>query len=84
MTPWMKEQVRAFVAQVQLLTSTAEKQEHELRAAEASRTILLQQMIDLQAQVIAQASASRAGPSRVTFVDVKGIGKPATFSSEPR
>ena len=32
----------------------------------------------------ATAASSRASQSRVTFVDVKGIGKPTTFSSEPR
>ncbi len=29
-------------------------------------------------------AAATSRPSRVTFVDTRGIGKPATFSSEPR
>ncbi len=79
----MEQQVRELVAQVQVLTRAAEQQGLELRAAEASRAISLQQ---IQAQVIAQATAasSRASQSRMTFVDVKGIGKPTTLSSELR
>ena len=42
----------------------------------------LQRAVDLQAQVIALASAAAASKPRVTFVDVKGIGKPTTFNSE--
>ena len=45
----------------------------------------MQRALDLQTQVIALAtSAATSTKTRVTFVDTKGIGKPTTFSSEPR
>ena len=50
-----------------------------VRNLEVLRNADVQRMVDLQGQLLA------AQGSRVTFVDVKGIGmQPATFSSEPR
>ncbi len=56
----MEQQVRELVAQVQLLTAQVGQQERELRAAADTRAVSLQQMVDLQAQVIAQVLQSQA------------------------
>ncbi len=70
----------ALVEQVQMLTAEASTQRDNLRAMEQQRTTDKQNMIALQQQVIAAGQRKE----RPSFVDVKGIGKPSTFSSEPR
>ena len=76
----MEEQIKQLVAQVQLLTKEAERSQAATSALENQRMIDMQRALDLQTQVIALATAAATSkPLRVTFVDTKGIGKPATF-----
>jgi len=79
--------MQQLIDQVQRLTQEAARAQQEQRDSEAQRLTDMQRVIDLQSQVIAMAAAATAAsgrPQRVTFVDVKGIGKPAAFTSEPR
>ena len=79
--------MQQLVAQVQLLTKEAERAQAATALLENARFTDMQRTMDLQAQVITMAAAAAAASSkpqlaRVTFVDTKGIGKPATFGSE--
>jgi hypothetical protein len=80
----MEQQIQQLVNQVQILTKEAERAQAAQRELELQRMQDMQRNFDLQAQVIALATAASCRTSRVTFVDTKGIGKPAMFSSEPR
>ncbi len=84
--PVMEEQIKQLVAQVQLLIKEAERSQAATTALENQRFTDMQRTLDLQAQVITMATAAAASSkpqlARVTFVDTKGIGKPATFGSE--
>ena len=83
----MEAQVQQLVQQVQLLTKEAERSQAATALLENQRFVDMQRTMDLQAQVITMAAAVTAASkkpqlARVTFVDTKGIGKPATFGSE--
>jgi hypothetical protein len=81
----MEERLQQLVTQVQLLTKEAERSQAATALLENARFADMQRTMDLQAQVITMAAAAAATKpqlARVTFVDTKGIGKPATFSSE--
>ena len=84
----MEERLQQLVAQVQLLTKEAERSQAATALLENARFADMQRTMDLQAQVITMAAAAAATAAtkpqlaRVTFVDTKGIGKPATFGSE--
>src|SRR5665648_216793 len=76
----MEQQMADLVAQVRLLTTQSEQHQRRAEELHQLRTADLQRMVELQSQVI----GARQAKARVTFVDIKGIGKPSTFSSEPR
>ena len=83
----MEERLQQLVSQVQLLTKEAERSQAATTLLENARYTDMQRTMDLQQQVINMAAAAAAAATkpqlaRVTFVDTKGIGKPATFSSE--
>ena len=81
----MEERLQQLVTQVQLLTKEAERSQAATTLLENARFADMQRTMDLQAQVItmaASAAATKPQLARVTFVDTKGIGKPATFGSE--
>jgi hypothetical protein len=75
-----QQQMQALIEQVRVLTQQAELQQANIREMDLKRTQDLQGMIALQAQVIAAGNKK----TRTTFVDIKGIGKPSTFSSETK
>jgi transposase len=63
-----------------LLTDTSTQQHAQIQELLARRQEDLERMVQLQGQLL----AARAGAARVTFVDVRGIGKPSNFTSETK
>ena len=73
----IEEQMGTLQQQVQMLVQAL--QESQARA-EAAQVTHLQQMVELQGRVV-EPTAAQTQARRVTFVDVKGIGKPSSFAS---
>ena len=69
-----------LVQQVTSLTTQLENQVRGMRGMEAARVQDMQTVIDLQGKLMAKASES----SRVRFVVIKGVGRPAVFHSEAK
>ena len=76
----IEEQMGTLQQQVQMLVQAL--QESQARA-EAAQVTHLQQMVELQGRVV-ELTAAQTQARRVTFVDVKGIGKPSSFASDSK
>ena len=77
----MEQHVQELGRRLEALTQHAEQQQAIIEEMTRGRVQAAEQMVALQARML---DLTVARPTRVTFVDLKGIGKPSNYSGDPR